>query len=285
MAYADLTDVKMYYESDGSGEPLILIPGLGATTEDWDPAFDVAAEKFRLIRPDLRGMGLSKAKREAYSLHHYSADLLEFMDHLKLERAHVLGISLGGIIAQRFAIDHPNRIQHLVLISCADRFGTYLQEMARMVGNMVMRFPHRLFARTMHMLGTGPAYVEAHPELLAQREAESTSVGKRSVIRQLKALMVSDPHPEDHDRITCPTLVIAGSEDVLVPQRFQKQMADRISNSRFVCLEDVGHNPLTECPQRVLPMIDHFLSTGRLQEEPAPSSKKADEEESSKPAA
>jgi 3-oxoadipate enol-lactonase len=274
MSFADLTDVRMYYQMTGTGDPLLLIPGLGATTDDWDPSFEAATKNFTLILPDTRGSGRSEAKRKANRLHHYSADLIELMDHLNLERAHVLGISLGGIIAQRFAIDHPNRIHRLVLMSCADRFGPYLQEMARLIGNMVGRFPSRLFCRFMHMLGTGPAYIDKHPELLDARERGEQSVDRRAVMQQLRALVASDPDPHAHERITSPTLVIAGEDDVIVPQSYQRQMAEQIPEAQFVRLDGVGHNPLAECPKRVLPMIMHFLSTGELISDESPSAPK-----------
>jgi len=123
MAYVELTDTRCYYEIEGQGDATLLVPGLGATCRDWDPVVNQLSRHLTLIRCDNRGVGRSEAKRPATTLHHYSADLVELLDHLRLERVGVIGLSLGGIIAQRLAMDHPDRVRRMVLISCAHRFG------------------------------------------------------------------------------------------------------------------------------------------------------------------
>src|SRR5687768_16766172 len=120
MAWAELTDVRAYYEVIGEGEPLLLVPGLGATCRVWNAVVPPLAEHFSLILMDNRDIGLSKGRRKPRTLADYSTDLIELLDVLRIDRAHVLGLSLGGIIAQRFAIDHPSRIDRLVLVSCTD---------------------------------------------------------------------------------------------------------------------------------------------------------------------
>src|SRR5688572_31764869 len=104
MAWADLTDVRCYYELMGQGEPLLLIPGLGVTSSVWDPVACELAEHFSLILMDNRGMGRSVPKREPATLNDYCSDIIELLDHLQVERAHVMGLSLGGVIAHRLAI-------------------------------------------------------------------------------------------------------------------------------------------------------------------------------------
>ena len=137
MAWADLTDVQCYYELLGEGQPLLLIPGLGTTCRLWDSSAPELAQHFSLILPDNRDVGRSLGKRKPRMLSDFSADLLELLDALQIERAHVLGISLGGIIAQRLAIDHPGRVNRLVLVSCANHFWPYLTESDPLLGKML----------------------------------------------------------------------------------------------------------------------------------------------------
>src|SRR4051794_12257141 len=118
MAWTDLTDVRCCYDVVGHGDPLLLIPGLGVTSSVWGPAIPELSERLSLILTDNRGVGESEPLRQAESLRDYTADLIELMDHLQLEKAHVLGLSLGGMIARRLAADHPDRIDRLVLVSC-----------------------------------------------------------------------------------------------------------------------------------------------------------------------
>src|SRR5215213_3009490 len=101
MAWADLSDVRCYYELLGDGPPLVLVPGLGGHCRMWDPIAPELARHFSLILIDNRGIGRSAPKRKPRSLADYSADIAELLDTLQVDRAHVLGLSLGGIIAQR----------------------------------------------------------------------------------------------------------------------------------------------------------------------------------------
>lgn len=260
MPRVQLSDIRCYYELDGSGPPLLMIPGLGGTVRDWDAVVPALAKCFTCIRVDNRGAGESQAIRPARTLHHYSADLLEFLDHLQIDSAHVLGLSLGGIIAQRFAMDHPDRVNRMVLVSCAHRFVPYLREMTRMIGQTVLRFGPGAFQRAMALFGYGPKFLDAHPEhLLGTASAGAPLVSRRAVVQQLRALAASDPKPGEHHRIVAPALVVAGEYDTIVPHCYQKEMAELIGNSEFHLLKDTGHNPFIECPEIATGLVNRFL--------------------------
>src|SRR3954466_6039563 len=132
--YADLSDVRCYYELLGAGDPVMLISGLGATHELWDCIAGELSHSFSLVLHDNRGIGRSIHKRTPVALEDFAVDIVELMDHLQLARAHVIGLSLGGIIAQQLAVDHPSRVDRLVLVSCTNRFGPYLREIAKLLG-------------------------------------------------------------------------------------------------------------------------------------------------------
>ncbi len=261
MPWAELTDCRCFYDLDGIGEPLLLIPGLGGTGRDWEPAVGPLSPYFSMIRPDLRGVGRTTMRRTPQTLHHYAADLVELLDHLQVERTHVIGLSLGGILAQRLAMDYPDRIKRLVLISCGDHFGPYLREMAQLIGHAMRRFPRDVFERTMELLGAGPMYLDENPQRLEEKVAAARAepVSRRAVAQQLRALGASNPTDREFERIVAPTLVIAGEFDTIIPYCYAKRMAERLSNSRFILLDGAGHNPLIECPHRVLGPTLKFL--------------------------
>ena len=261
MPYADLTDVRLYYELAGNGEPVLLIPGLGATCQLWDPIVEELAEDFTLILPDNRGVGKSESKRQPHEIHDFSADLIELMDHLQIEQTHVVGISLGGIIAQCFACDHPDLVDRLVLISTTHRFGPYLSALTDLLGHALRKFSLEQFIRTIETLSTSPIYVDAHAEEM-EREIQETVKrysSRAGVGRQLMSLCSSEFSEWEYN-ITAPTLVVAGEYDALIPHCYARKMADEIMGSRFVYLPDCGHNPIFEQPTTVLPLMHRFLN-------------------------
>src|SRR5688572_4489606 len=241
--FADLTDVRCYYELLGTGDPVLLIPGLAATCTRWDPVTSDLSKSFSLILLDNRGMGRSIAKRPPQNLADLAVDLVELMDHLRLERAHVMGLSFGGIVAQQLAIDHPSRVDRLVLVSCSNRFGPYLLEVAKLLAQALRHFPPELFRRTIELLGTAPEYFDAHADEIDRKIATECALGipRGAVARQLRCLGCQDVGEGQNYRITAPTLVIAGEQDMLIPARYARQMARQIPGSEFLLVRGCGH--------------------------------------------
>jgi pimeloyl-ACP methyl ester carboxylesterase len=208
-------------------------------------------------------LGKSSPKRPPRTTADYSTDLVELLDKLSLDRVHVMGLSLGGIISQRFAVDHPSRVERLVLVSCADRFSPYLRQTALMLKHALLRFKWEEFARAMELLGNSPEYVDLNERVVEQRIRDKcdNDIDRRSVATQLRCLVSSELAPEDY-KILGPTLVIAGEDDRLIPACYAKQMADKIPGSKFVALPRCGHNPFQERPDEVVPRIVEFLKSG-----------------------
>src|SRR5215218_4223530 len=116
MPTIELTATDLNYERSGSGEPLLLIQGMGGTHKSWGGPFASLLERdFEVIAFDNRGIGLSRAVSDAFSIAEMAADTAELLEVLEIERAHVMGISMGGMIAQELAIAHPERLRTLTL--------------------------------------------------------------------------------------------------------------------------------------------------------------------------
>ena len=264
--FADLTDVRCCYELLASGgDPLILIPGLGATASLFDPIAGELSNTFSVITFDNRGLGRSEALRPAQSLRDYAVDVVELLDHLQLERAHVLGLSFGGIVAQQLAIDHPGRVDRLVLISCSNRFGPYLTEVAKLLGQSLRRFPPLLFRRMVELLSVAPQYLDAHADDLDRKVADAVAARTpRSAIgRQLRCLGNRDVECEINYRIDAPTLVIAGDQDMLIPACYGWNMSREIPGSEYILIRNCGHNPINERPELVIERVTEFLTRRR----------------------
>ncbi len=272
MPWADLTDARMYYELTGQGEAILMIPGLGCTCEVWNALADELSQEFLLVRVDNRGIGRSQARRPALTMSHFCADLAELLDYLQLDRVDVMGMSLGGIIAQRLAVEHPRRVERLVLISCTHQFSPYLSEMVRFMGRALSRLSRKGYARAMELLCTGPLHFDAYPEDFERRIAESCArrVPRSAVMGQLRALRASRFDPADY-RIQCPTLVLAGEYDHLIPACYALRMADEIPTCEFTAIPDAGHSLVNERPREVVTRVISFLKAkpGLAGREPA----------------
>ncbi|HTW93785.1 MAG TPA: alpha/beta hydrolase, partial [Tepidisphaeraceae bacterium] len=261
MPWADLADSKLYYELEGQGPAVLMVPGLGSTLHHWDPIVPDLSRQFSLILPENRGVGRSIAKRTPQSLGDLSADLLELLDVLDVQRAHLIGASFGGCLAQRFAVDHPDRVDKLVLISTAHRFGPYLMQVAQILGQALRRFPFETFLATMGVLGTAPEYFDRQqstPQGASQSTPRSNGlppgVSRKAVIQQLRCL-ASARFDEAEYVITAPTLVVSGEYDALIPNCYARKMSEAIPNSRFVVLRGCGHNPVMEDPDTLIPLL------------------------------
>jgi len=260
MAWADLSDCRCFYEVVGDGEPLIMIPGLAATSRVWDPIVPDLSQFFSLILYDNRGIGKSLAKRKPNTLSDMVSDIVELLDFLQIDRVHVLGASLGGVIAQRLAIDHPSRINRLVLVSCADAFSPYLRQITMLLAHSLRRFPKEMFVRTLELLATAPEFLDANADLVEQRVQNKcrTRVSARAVGNQLRCLARSEVDPK-HYRIVAPTLVVAGEYDPIIPGCYARRMSEKIPGSVYVSVPNAGHNPLIDHPQQVLARVIEFL--------------------------
>ena len=264
MAWADLNDVRCYYEIRGEGEPLLLVPGLGGTCRTWDPVASELARDFTLIQFDNRGVGKSVSMRPAHNLRHLGADVIELLDYLQLDRCHVMGISLGGMIAVRLAVDHAPRIDRLVLVSCTDSFSPYLRQISLLLAHALRKFSVETFLRTVELLGTAPAYLDAHAAEVEQQIRTKAACGfsKRALARQLRCLACSERDWDDA-MISNPTLVLAGEHDALIPNCYARRMAQHIPGSEFHVIPGTGHNPFSDAPEEILPWVREFLMRGR----------------------
>jgi pimeloyl-ACP methyl ester carboxylesterase len=264
MPQIELTDIRMHYELSGSGEAVLLLPGLGQTARVWDPIVPILAEHFSVIQIDNRGIGQSVQKRAARRLDDYVADCVELLDALQVNRAHVVGMSFGGVLAQRFAADHPQRVDRLVLISTTGHSSIYLRHMALLLGQALRHFPLRMFYQTIELLGTSPVHYDAHEadieDMLTQRV--TTRVTRRVLANQLRCL-VSTTSARNGRPITAPTLVLAGEYDSLIPNCYGKQLAAELADGKFVLIEGCGHSPVAECPQVCGEAICGFLDASK----------------------
>ena len=264
MPTLEIADASLHYEITGNGAPLLLIPGLGQTCRTWDPIVPILAEHYSVIQVDNRGIGDSVAKRPALSLGDHSSDFVELLDAFQIDQAHVMGISFGGVLAQRFSSDHPQRVDRLVLVSTTNRSHPYLRSMAALLGHAIRRFPLEMYFRTVELLGNSPQFFDAHEaEIMAALPMHLNDRLTRAVLtRQLHCLSTATCASVERI-ITAPTLVIAGEYDALIPNCYGKELASELPDARFVLIDGCGHNPIIERPDLLASLVIQFLQEAR----------------------
>jgi pimeloyl-ACP methyl ester carboxylesterase len=250
LAYAELGDPK--------GEPLLLLHGFTDTSRVWT-ALAPQLARYRLLIPDQRGHGQSDKPDCCYALSDLAQDARLFLDALKVERAHVAGHSLGSMVAQALAADHPSRVGKLVLIGSTGRVpvtrGDYLWTQV-----MTLRTPIAANAAFLREWGPESSPTPVEPELARWNAREIAEVPLhvwRAVPRELLDLPIARYGPD----IQAPTLILSAAKDALFDRSHHDALAKAIPHARAVVLPDLGHNLILERPHVVGPAILDFLDT------------------------
>jgi 3-oxoadipate enol-lactonase len=254
----------LHYERDGDGEPLLLIQGMSGTRLAWgDPFLAGLRKSFECIRFDNRGIGLSGTTEEPFTIADLAADAAALLDRLELESAHVLGISMGGMIAQELALAHPERVRTLTIgCSYCGGPGSKLMDPAdfQVLAEALASANQEAVFRAMWELNLSPAF-RADPSRYAAFEemAQATPVPRRTVELQLQAIVGHDTSSR-LPGLDLPTLVVHGTVDRVLPYDNGPLIASLVPGARLETLEDVGHMFWWEQPERSAELV---ASNGR----------------------
>ena len=247
MPVASVGEVNLYYEVHGEGDPLVLIMGLGGAAEMWFRQVPGLSQECRVIVFDNRGVGRSDKPDTECPMDTLAQDVGGLMDALGIASAHIYGVSMGGMIAQNFALLHPERVLSLVLgcTSCGgQRFILPDDEALDFLMNWHHRgqlSPEERTRRLVHF-NFSQDFIENSPEIVEQFVSKTVEYWPplHTFERQAEAALTHDTC-DRLPRITAPTLVIAGGADRQVPVENSKVLASRIPNAELLILENAGH--------------------------------------------
>jgi len=247
---------RLYFAERGSGQPLLLIHGLMATGEMFGPILDRFAAHHRVIVPDLRGHGRSRALPPPYTVRQLAADLSALLDGLGADSVDVLGYSQGGAIAQQLALDDAARCRRLVL-GC-----TYAYNMATrrewIEGHIAPWLVAILGPRRMTQLGMRLGAPELDPTERAWLVRILASQDRKLMLTAWKETMAFDSRPRLAE-ITCPTLVVAGSDDPAVPIHHARMLHDGIRGSKLVVVDGARHTLIWTHGDEFVRIVEDFL--------------------------
>ncbi len=262
MPIAKTKNLDIYYEIIGQGQPLVMIRGVGSNVDHWYEQVPVLSKKYQLLVFDNRGIARSSDPGSSFSTRDMAADTVALMEAVGIKKAHILGYSMGGMIAQELALAHPEKINGLILVAtdCGIRLRIEARpEYARLFTEMIR-------------LGTNEAKTAAAGCLFAKQTFES----RPDIIERYAEVSLRFPVPQKilerqweaitrHDacnrlqHITAPTLAITGAEDVLIPPENSRVLAEQIPDARARFIDGGGHLFVVEQAQRFNEAVLGFL--------------------------
>jgi 3-oxoadipate enol-lactonase len=265
MPSIDASGTELYYERAGEGEPMLLIQGMSATRLAWGrPFLDELEQSFDCIVFDNRGMGSSGHAELPFTTADLAADALGLLDALELDTVHVVGISMGGMIAQELALAQPERVRTLTIGAsyCGGPNGTLMApEDLQLLGTAYASGEPEQVFRAMWEINLSPGFREDDSRFAPFTEMGSTLPAPQPVVlQQMRACAAHSTH-ERLGRISLPTLVIHGDVDRLLGYNNGREIAGLIPGARLETLEGIGHMFWWEQPQRSAQLIrEHALA-------------------------
>jgi pimeloyl-ACP methyl ester carboxylesterase len=264
----EVPGIELHYERAGTGEPLLLIQGMSANRLAWGRPFSSLLEQsFEVISFDNRGIGLSAPVTEAFSTTEMAADTLALLDALEIESAHVLGISMGGMIAQELALAQPGRLRSLTLgCTYCGGPGSQLMDPADFQGlvEAMASGDRQQVYRAMYELNLSPGF-RAEESRFAEfvEMAEALPAARQTIGLQVQAIGAHDTSGR-LAQIEAPTLVVHGTVDRVLGYPNGPLLASLIPGARLETLDDVGHMFWWEQPRRSAELVrEHALAPAR----------------------
>jgi 3-oxoadipate enol-lactonase len=254
MKFLKANGLVIHYRDQGQrdGPPIVFINSLGTDFRIWDEVAEILAPDFRLITYDKRGHGLSESGPDKNDIADYARDLAALLDASAVGRATVVGLSIGGLIAQEFYRQHPERVGALVLCDTAAKIGTdevWDQRIAEVESGGIEALADAVLQRwfTAH-------FRAARSAELAGMRAMLTRTPRQGYLAACGALKRADLRPYARE-IEAPTLCLVGDEDGSTPVALVKETAALIVGSRFEIIEGAGHLPNVEQPSIVARLV------------------------------
>ncbi len=258
-------NIELYYETHGTGKPLALISGLGYPLWQWHKMIPFLSEHFQVIAFDNRGVGQSDKPAGPYSAQMLAADTAGLLDALGIEKAIVMGHSMGGFIAQAMALDFPSKVEKLIL--CSTNFGgphhipvtpEAMKVLSDVTSDALTRFKNGL------AVSTAPGWAGKNPQMIQEwiqwRTANPVDPApyQAQLAIGLSLIPESAAFETKLHRVNIPTLILFGAHDKVVPPENASLLSKQIADSKVVIFPDAGHFFPIEIPEAASQAVIEF---------------------------
>ena len=262
MPIAKVGNLSLYYEIFGDGAPLVMIRGVGSNVDHWYEQVETFSKKYRLLVFDNRGIARSSEPGGPFSTRDMATDTITLMEAVGIKKAHVLGYSMGGMIAQEIALNYPEKVDGLILVATDCGISLRVKakpEVTRLFSDMVYLATPEAKSASYDCLFAKQT-INAHPEVIARYEEVSMRfpAPQQILLKQWDAVTQHDACNRLQD-IASPTLTITGSEDELIPPQNARVMAEQIPNAELTVINGGGHLFLIEQPEQFNNAVMGFL--------------------------
>lgn len=238
--YVSVEGARLHYRIDGSQDvpPLVFLNALGTDLQMWEPQLPPVTDRFRVVRYDSRGHGRSDALTGPYTLDLLGRDLLALLDAHGIERAHLCGLSLGGMVAQWVAIYHPERVQRIVLANTAARIGgeaSWTERIQAVSAGGMGAVSDVVVDRFL-----SASFRDSHPEVTRWIVSMVEATPAQGYVAACAALRDADLRPLV-GQIRAPTLIISGALDQSTPPEQSRELQAALIDSRLLILDQAAH--------------------------------------------
>ena len=254
---------KIYFEVHGEGEPVIFLHGIMMSTLSWLAFIPELSKRFKLILVDFRDQGQSSRMKEEYGQDIHVGDILSLLDELNLLKVHMMGLSYGGQVALRFALQHQKRIRSFCLFNTPNLVTNHLLEIGKAWETAAeLNDGSRFFQLAVPFIYSEPFY-ETHFEFFMERQKIFKSLLTQdwfeAFIRLSRSVKGYSVSPQELRTIEVPTLVVGADLDIVVSQRSMRDIHENIPHCEFIMIPHAGHGAFLERMNEFLTILIGFV--------------------------
>ncbi|WP_025640450.1 alpha/beta fold hydrolase [Schnuerera ultunensis] len=262
MPYVNIMNKNIYYKKYGNGEPVVFLNGMMMATNSWSPFIKTVSKNYRMITVDLLDQGKSDSYEGGYTITTQADFLKEFLDKLKLEKVHLVGMSYGGKVALSFTLKYEHKVKSLILSNTDSYTTKIMKEIGKTWDYAASTLDGNIFSSIVLPYMYSYNYYEKNYEDIEEKKKilskilndkwyERFSRGLQSAIDYNIQNRIGD--------IKLPTLIISSELDILTPIKYQYLIHQEIEGSKWIILKEVGHAAMYEKSEEYISIIMDFL--------------------------
>ncbi|HJT67063.1 MAG TPA: alpha/beta hydrolase [Pyrinomonadaceae bacterium] len=262
MAFISLADIQLAYTDTGLGQPVVLLHGYPFNRSLWTEQVSALSNSYRLITPDLRGLGESDSRPGAATMNRMAQDVAELLDRLEISRAVVGGLSMGGYVALAFYKQFPSRVRALVLADTRAQADTEegkqtrFQQAEKALAEGMAGISDSMLPKLLT-----PETVSKRPELVKRVRDMMLKTKPEGAAGALLGMAERDDQTRLLSQISCPALILVGREDPITPVQDSEKMHREIAGSRLVIIDNAAHVSNLERTEQFNDELVRFLNS------------------------